>query len=49
MNLEEHLESTFGYNIDAYGRDVAAIFGFGFLVRAGAVLAMWLKDRGKKR
>lgn len=48
INLESHLEDTFGYDIGAYGRDVACIFLIGVVVRVMAVVIMWLKDKNKK-
>lgn len=48
ITLSKHLKETFGYDIDAYGRDVAILFGMGVVLRLVAFLVMWLKDRSKK-
>lgn len=48
VNLEKHLKDTFGYDLNAYGRDVAVLFAFGLALRLLTVIIMWLKDRSKK-
>ncbi len=48
VDLAAHVKDTYGYELDAYGRDVAAIFGIGILVRIIACAIMIVIDREKK-
>jgi len=48
VNLAEHLEDTFGYDLYAYSRDVAVLFFIGFFLRVLALVLMWALDRDKK-
>jgi len=48
VNLAKHLRDTFGYDLYAYSRDVAALFGFGVFLRLVAMVLMIVLDRKKK-
>ena len=48
VDLAKHLEDTFGYDLYAYSRDVAVLFGIGFFLRLTALVLMWGLDRSKK-
>lgn len=48
VDLEAHIHSTFGYNLDAFNRDVWIVFGIGFLLRVLAAVVMWASDRKRK-
>ncbi len=48
VDLAAHVKDTYGYELDAYGRDVAAIFCIGILVRIIACAVMIVIDREKK-
>lgn len=49
MDLAKSVYDTFGYELDAYSRDVAIMFLFGLVFRLLAIAAMALKDQDKKR
>jgi len=49
VDLANNVWDTFGYELDAYPRDVATVFAFGLAFRLITVAAMVLKDRDKKR
>jgi hypothetical protein len=48
LDLKEELRDTYGFTLDSYARNVAILFGWGFLVRVLAVLTMSLANRDKK-
>lgn len=49
VDLAKSVYDTFGYELDAYSRDVAIMFLFGLVFRLLAIAAMALKDQDKKR
>lgn len=48
VNLDDHVHSTLGYDTDAFARDVAILFAFGFFWRLVGVVLMVVWDREKK-
>jgi hypothetical protein len=48
VDLDRHIHNTYGYDIDAFPRDVLALFAIGLLVRIVGCVILYVADRKKK-